>query len=365
MLRYKLDLSQNCRILPSWRKDCRIFAQDLQLTELDLAIVNALQIRPRAPWTVVAAALGVDAVTVARRWERLHDAGLAWVTVYPFDPAAGAGALIEIDCAPGRSTEVAQALACEPCIATVEHTAGSRDLLITVLAPDFAALAGFTVDRLGTAPGVTGTRTHLYTRVYRVGASWRLASLDHEQHRTIEPNPYRRDRPIPDLGAHRDLILALGPDGRMSFTDLAMALGVSVNTARRRLTRLLDSGRLVLRCDAARSVSGSPLTVTLWADVPPEHLDAAGNYLAQLPQVRACLAASGTHNLLLTVWLHSLHDAHKLEQRLAVEFPHLRIVERAVALRTVKIMGRLLDSESRAIGFVPLDVWAEPPTSAS
>jgi hypothetical protein len=40
------------------------------LDELDLALVNALQISPRAPWTEVATALEVDAATVARRWQQ-------------------------------------------------------------------------------------------------------------------------------------------------------------------------------------------------------------------------------------------------------------------------------------------------------
>ena len=35
--------------------------------ELDLAIVNCLQLQPRASWTLVGSALGVDPVTVARR----------------------------------------------------------------------------------------------------------------------------------------------------------------------------------------------------------------------------------------------------------------------------------------------------------
>jgi protocatechuate 3,4-dioxygenase beta subunit len=38
--------------------------------------------------------------------------------------------------------------------------------------------------------------------------------------------------------------------------------------------------------------------------------------------------------------------------------PHLRIADRAVALRAVKLMGRLLDAEGRAVGYEQVDVWA-------
>ncbi|MDH6109724.1 DNA-binding Lrp family transcriptional regulator [Kitasatospora sp. MAP12-15] len=48
------------------------------LSEDDLALINALQLRPRASWTVLGAALGVDPVTVARRWNRLARRGEAW-----------------------------------------------------------------------------------------------------------------------------------------------------------------------------------------------------------------------------------------------------------------------------------------------
>ncbi|WP_328947501.1 hypothetical protein OG778_00555 [Streptomyces sp. NBC_00184] len=45
------------------------------------------------------------------------------------------------------------------------------------------------------------------------------------------------------------------------------------------------------------------------------------------------------------------------EVRLAAALPHLRIADRAVALRAVKPMGRLLDPDGRAVGFVPMNLW--------
>jgi len=42
-----------------------------KLSEADLALVNALQVQPRASWSLIGKALGVGPVTVARHWERL------------------------------------------------------------------------------------------------------------------------------------------------------------------------------------------------------------------------------------------------------------------------------------------------------
>ena len=53
------------------------------LGELDLAIVHALQIDARAPWTRVAAAVGADSSTVVRHWQRLREGSRAWLTAWP------------------------------------------------------------------------------------------------------------------------------------------------------------------------------------------------------------------------------------------------------------------------------------------
>lgn len=55
---------------------------------LDLALLHALQIAPRASWTRIGQAIGVDPVTAARRWTRLTGEGYGWLTAYcsaPFD----------------------------------------------------------------------------------------------------------------------------------------------------------------------------------------------------------------------------------------------------------------------------------------
>ncbi|MEE1793495.1 Lrp/AsnC family transcriptional regulator [Streptomyces sp. BE308] len=327
------------------------------LSELDLALINALQINPRAPWTELAKALDVDAATVARRWERVRTAGHAWVTAYPYGDAGG-GALIEIDCAPGQAGAVAAILSADPHAVTVEHAAGGRDLLITAMATSFGALSRYIVDRLGTIPGIIATRAHLVTRSYTEGSVWRLTSLSRSQQEVLAASRRAAAGSSNELPEYADLVTAIGENGRISLSELADQLGISVNTASRRLNRLLESGKLVLRCDLARSLSGSPVAVTFFGTVAAEHLDATARELAKLPEIRQCLGLAGPQNLIATVWVSSLVDAQALEVRLAAALPHLRIADRAVALRAVKLMGRLLDPEGRAVGFVPMNLWA-------
>jgi hypothetical protein len=64
---------------------------------------------------------------------------------------------------------------------------------------------------------------------------------------------------------------------------------------------------------------------------------------------------------MLVVWLPSQHETVALEAVLAAKLPWLEVVGRAVTLRNVKLMGRLLDAAGRGIGRVPLDFWAAVP----
>ncbi|MFB6782749.1 Lrp/AsnC family transcriptional regulator [Streptomyces sp. NPDC056352] len=328
------------------------------LSELDLALVNALQINPRAPWSEIARALDVDAATAARRWERLQAAGNAWVTGYGFAETA-TGALIEVDCAPGQDTTVADTVAADPHTVTVEHAAGGRDLLITVMVSDFGALSAYIVDRLGSIPGVTSTRAHLMTRNYAEGSVWRLRSLTRSQQELlVASRRAAKGGQFDPLEQHRELLHALGENGRVSMSDLATRLGVSISTVSRRLNRLVAAGSLVFRCDLARSLSGAPVTVTFFGSTPPDLLDATARELAKIPEIRMCIGVAGPRNLIATAWVGSLMDVQSLEIRLVKSLPHFHIADRAVSLRTVKLMGRRLDPEGRAVGFVAVDPWA-------
>src|SRR4051794_33976046 len=108
--------------------------ESAMLAEQDLKLVDALQAAPRASWSTLGRALGLGAVTAARRWDALVERGDAWLTAY----AAGeltaqlALAFVEIDCAPGATLRVAGELASDVHVVTVECVAGPGDLLVHV-----------------------------------------------------------------------------------------------------------------------------------------------------------------------------------------------------------------------------------------
>lgn len=328
--------------------------------EKDLELINALQLTPRASWAQLGRALALDPVTVARRWERLTETGLAWVTcvVGPALHSEFCMAYVEIECSPGRLDDIATALSAEPQVRYVHHITGPYGLLAVAALRTPAEVSAYLRGVVGRLPGVRAYRAEMRTVGYSEASRWRLRSLERSQQRALES----ADTPLATAGGarvdgvDRQLYRLLHEDGRMPYTQLADRAGISEPTARRRVKRLLAHRLLRLRCEMAQSLSGWPAAAVLWASVAPEHLDATARSLTAFPDVRLCCALAGQRNLLLMVWLRSLGDLPRLEATISERSPHLTIVDRAACLHTVKQMGRLLSTEGRSVGHVPPNV---------
>ncbi len=336
--------------------------QENALDGLDRAVLHALQIRPRASWTELGRVLDVDPATVGRRWVRLHRTGSAWTTCYPGGRLMGSVCLafVEIDVHAGRAVEVGRTLATYPQVVTVEQMAGGRDLFTTVMIRDLGALSELVTEHIAALPGVLRTRAQLSTRVFTEGSRWRLRALTPAQRSRLAPPA--ADRASGALDDHDlRLVTALSADCRRAAVDLADEVGLSPPNVRRRVAALAHAGDAAMRCEIARDLTGWPISASLWASVPPGQLDKVVAGLGALPELRMCSTVTGPHNLLFTVWLKSVADVGRLEALLGERLPQLRLVDRAVALRQIKLMGRMLDEHGRAGEAVPIDPWTGPP----
>jgi DNA-binding Lrp family transcriptional regulator len=339
--------------------------ESVNLRDEDLALVEALQVAPRAPWGAVADALGVSAATAMRRWQRLADAGIAWVTGTP-----GVGvwadqclAYVDVTCSPSAKVAVAEELAGDPHALSVEITAGGSDLLVTVAAADLTTLGRYLLERLDRIAGVTGTRTRIATRLYTEGSGWRLGALSPRGRTVLGPlRPVAAapaGRPTWLDAVDRDLVVELGRDGRASFAALASTAGVSQATARRHTARLIESGAVLLRTELAAPLAGWPVSVVLSADAPAGQLQEVATSISRIRQVRLCATLAGSPSLIVVAWLRAVEEVHRFELALAKSVPDLTIADRRIVLRTVKRMGRLLAVDGRATGIVPMDVWRD------
>jgi len=333
-----------------------VSAQDHRhLDPVDHAVIEALQVSPRATWAAIGEVIGVDPVTVARRWKRLSESGVAWVTAYPGPDGSGTTALVDIAVGPRHLDAAARHISADPHVFTLERATGAYSLTAIVGATDVGRLIGHSLDRIERAPGVSAVEIHLVTRIFLEASRWRMRGLDTAQlSRLKELAPPIPVRHVRDTPLDSEVVGVLAADGRAAGTDIAGVLGTSVHTARRRLDRVLTSGQLVFRCDVAQPFTGWPVCATFRAAVAPAKVTATAQTLSTLPEIRMCMACTGPHNLHISVWLRAIDDVHRLESLLAERLPDLHITDRVIVLRQYKSGGRVLDEAGRAVP-VPAD----------
>ena len=332
------------------------------IDEIDLRIINALQLAPRSTWLSLAGPLELDAATLARRWNRLSESSLAWVTVTPGPQVLGSivTAIIEIDCSPALLDAVAARLTRSAHAVTIEASTGRADLLVTAGTADLASMSRFISEEVATIDGVSALRTSVITRWFTEGGRWRLNALAPAERGVLTTGDTRqagRARTVGISEQDRKVLTMLAYDGRAPMRELADAIGVSPAACKRQVDRLTSSGLVALRCEFARPLAGLPVLATLWCRIEPELLDAAGRVLSRAPEVRNCFAVVGADNLVVQLWLHSPAELDAFEIRLRQEFPGLHVGERSIVLYLRKLLGHVLDQNGRRTSTIAPDVW--------
>src|SRR5262249_47182754 len=123
-------------------------------------------------------------------------------------------------------------------------------------------------------------------------------------------------RPVEETD--RAIVAALTMDGRLSYTDLADRVGLSVSAVHQRVRRLEQRG--VLRGYAARvDYTALDLNLTAFVAIRPLDLSAADDAperLAGLPEIEACYSVAGDDHYLLLVRVGSPGDLERLLQEI-------------------------------------------------
>ncbi len=329
-----------------------------QLSEDDLLLVHALQIAPRAGWVEVAAVLGVHPSNAAARWERLSASGAAWITAHQLgDPHALSLSFIGVDAVMEGQPRVVEALCALPEVITVEQTASSRALMLTVITDTMAQLSGQVIARIRAIDGVLGYQTSLCTRQHQNGSSWRLNVLSRAQQQRMQALAHVDQVPGPLPASHLDLLPFLAADGRATAAQMARALGRTPATVQRQLNRVLASNVLSFRCEIAQGLSGYPVTCQWFVKVPPGQHEAAAATLRRLRNVRFSASTTGQSNFTVIMWLHSVADVMDVELTLQQNIPGIELMESVVMLACAKRVGWMLNPDTTAASVV---AGAEP-----
>lgn len=332
-----------------------------------LLLLDALQLAPRAPWAKIGEALGTTAVTAAKRWARLSEAGLAWVTAAPAMavPSSQCLAYVEITCYPEHRQKVANVIAAHSLAVSVELTTGSADILVTVAAADWKIMSHYLLTRLDQVEHVLSSRARIATRIYHEGSGWRLRELPVpavsalERLVAIERSAGVYVPPARLSNATRTMLIRLSTDGRTSIAELAGCSGLSQTTARRRLADVLKARIVMVRTDVSRHAVGRPVQVDFAANAPVETLNETAQTLSRFRELRLTTTTTGAQNLMFTAWLRTVEDVQRLELAIALRMPQIEIVDRLIVLRTIKRMGRLVDEFDRSVGGVAINLWED------
>ncbi len=95
----------------------------------------------------------------------------------------------------------------------------------------------------------------------------------------------------------------LARDGRMSYTDLAKATGLSTSAVHQRVRRLEQRG-VITGYQVSLSADALNLPLTAFISVTPLDFSAPDNIptqLASLPEIEACYSVAGAESYLLKV----------------------------------------------------------------
>jgi Lrp/AsnC family transcriptional regulator, leucine-responsive regulatory protein len=101
----------------------------------------------------------------------------------------------------------------------------------------------------------------------------------------------------------RQIVRLLARDGRMSYTDLARATGLSTSAVHQRVRRLEQRGVIKgYTAVVAAEVVGLPLTAFISVTpLDPAAPDDAAGKLAHLPEIEACHSVAGEESYILKV----------------------------------------------------------------
>jgi Lrp/AsnC family transcriptional regulator, leucine-responsive regulatory protein len=116
----------------------------------------------------------------------------------------------------------------------------------------------------------------------------------------------------------RQIVDLLARDGRMSYTDLGKATGLSTSAVHQRVRRLEDRGvikgyRAVVDFEAL----GMPLTAFIAIKpLDPSQPDDSPERLAEIPEIEACYSVAGEDTYILKVRVGAPGDLEELLARI-------------------------------------------------
>jgi Lrp/AsnC family transcriptional regulator for asnA, asnC and gidA len=135
-----------------------------------------------------------------------------------------------------------------------------------------------------------------------------------------------------------DILKLLQSDGRMSYTEISKSLGVSVGTARYRISKLLEEEtlRVIGRVDPYQIGFRSPATVYV-AVAPAASIDEVATEIAEFPEVSYLAMITGDFDLEVDVMCRDQDHLTDLVAERLRKIPGVSETKTNIILRVYKM----------------------------
>ncbi|MER6944674.1 Lrp/AsnC family transcriptional regulator [Nonomuraea sp. NPDC000554] len=338
------------------------------LDDVDLDLVAALQVAPRASAAALADVLGLSASTVGRRLLRLEEQRILRV-IGQLDWSAraeGNPRHVWVTTAPGASGQVATALAELPEAQLVAETTGRADVYCAVHPADREQAHELLSARLPSVPGVVSTHSELVLRALTKADSWRLHRLGDDQVKALEATaePERGQPAAPPAGRERAVASPAGRErgasraaptapavlgeeehgalrllrgnGRITAAQAARALGISQSTAYRLIQSLLRRGVVRPRVEVEPALLGYSLEAIIALRTAPGAIQPVAEELAGHPSARYVSIVAGTTSVIHQGVFRHEDDLGDFLTRDLAHLPGITALDVSVVLRMLR-----------------------------
>lgn len=145
----------------------------------------------------------------------------------------------------------------------------------------------------------------------------------------------------------RNIIEALGRDGRLSNRQIAAELGVTEGTIRTRIKRLQTEGQIQFTVVTSFRMAGSPNLVMLGIHADPGLVGKLATAISAIPSIGCVMLLLGRYNLMAMGLFTSLEQVHELVTNEIKTLPGVRDVEVSTAIHSLKYDARMARIVSR------------------
>ncbi|MET7973205.1 Lrp/AsnC family transcriptional regulator [Streptomyces mirabilis] len=272
--------------------------------KLDLQLLAALELDARAPFSRIAAVLGVSDQTIARRFRRLSaEGGLRVVAVRDAERLGQSQWMLRLRCAPDSAETIAEALAKRPDTAWIGLASGGTEVVCMTRPRSPGDHDDLLLGKLPRTPSIVEIRAHqILNRFFGGPTGWisRFDALTDEQIDALRPRLSDPSGPVRIDPGDEPLVAALERDGRATYPELQRATGRSESVVKRRLAALLASGAVYVDVEYHSETLGYGCAAVLWITAAPAALHSVGEALATHDEIAFAAATAGPSNIVVT-----------------------------------------------------------------